>query len=116
MVFYLMENFDSEFTNKYVPSELSNDEKILRFIESSVGRWTGAGVNYEIYNEYTKYLTKERVLEAIENQKNNGNLFLLPLNAQFASVAFYLYENENKKGHLEITQEMINDTLFKWCN
>lgn len=116
MIFYLMENFDSEFTNKYVSSELSNDENILRFIESSVGRWTGAGVNYEIYNEYTKYLTKERVLEAIENQKNNGNLFLLPLNAQFASVAFYLYENENKKGNLEITQEMINDTLFKWCN
>ena len=115
MVLHLMENFDPEFTSEYVSSELSKDENVLRFIESSVARWIGHGVTYEVNNEYTRYLTKERVFEAIENQKNNGNLFLLPLKAQFASVAFYLYENGDKKGHHEISQELINETLLKWC-
>ena len=115
MVLHLMENFVPEFTSEYVSSELSKDENVLRFIDSSVARWIGHGVTYEVNNEYTKYLTKERILEAIENQKNNGNLFSLPLNIQFTTVAFYLYEKENKKDHHEISQELINETLLKWC-
>lgn len=115
IVLHLMENFDPEFTSEYISSELSKDENVLRFIESSVARWIGHGVTYEINSEYTRYLTKERVLEAIENQKDNGNLFSLPLNIQFTTVAFYLYEKENKKDHHEISQELINETLLKWC-
>ena len=115
MVLHLMENFVPEFTSEYVSSELSKDENVLRFIDSSVARWIGHGVTYEVNNEYTKYLTKERILEAIENQKDNGNLFSLPLNIQFTTVAFYLYEKENKKDHHEISQELINETLLKWC-
>lgn len=114
IILHLMENFDSDFITEYVSSELLNDENVLRYIESSVSRWVGRGVTYEINNEYKKYLTKERVLEAIENQKDNGNLFSLPLRAQFASVAFYLYENESKKGYHEISQETIDETLVQW--
>lgn len=114
IILHLMENFDSDFITEYVSSELLNDENVLRYIESSVSRWVGRGVTYEINNDYKKYLTKERVLEAIENQKDNGNLFSLPLRAQFASVAFYLYENESKKGHHEISQETIDETLVQW--
>lgn len=114
MMLHLMENFDPEFTNDYISSELLDDENILRFIESSVSRWIGRGVTYEINSEYKKYLTKERILEAIENQKDNGNLFKLPLRTKSANVAFYLYEKSDKKGDHEISQEIIEKTLMEW--
>ena len=116
MILHLMESFDAEFTSEYMSMELLNDENVLRYIEGSVSRWIGSGVSYEVSNEYTKYLTKERVLQAIQNQKENRNVYELPQEVQYASVAFFLHETEGRKNHFELSQQAIKETLQQWQN
>lgn len=116
MILHLMESFDAEFTSEYMSTELLNDENVLRYIEGSVSRWIGSGVSYEVSNEYTKYLTKERVLQAIQNQKENRNMYELPQEVQYASVAFFLHETEGRKNHFELSQQAIKETLQQWQN
>ena len=114
IVLHLMENFDSEFTSEYMSSELTNDENIIRFIEGSVERWIGHDVTYKINNEYTKYSTKERVLQAIQNLKKFISIRSYPEGVTNASVAFFLYEEKNMKGPHEISQKNINMALLEW--
>ena len=114
MVLYLMGCFDAEFTASYLCLELQQDESIVRYLEDSVSKWIGAGISYEVNKTYEKYLTKDRVLQAIESQKANGNLYQLPIEVQYASVAFSIYSIDETMGDHGISQESIKKVLDQW--
>lgn len=114
MTLYLMESFEPEFTREYLEMEFSHDGSVLRFIEGSVTKWIGAGVSYEVQNMYEAYLTKEHVLQAIQNQKDSGQLYVLPERIQHTAVAFYLCEVEGRKHRHEITQSDVQEVLATW--
>jgi hypothetical protein len=114
MTLYLMENFEPEFTREHLEKEFVNDESVLRYIEGSVSKWIGSGISYEVHNSYETYLTKERVLQAIQNQKKNAGIYLLPEEVQYAAVAFYLCEGEGRKRRHEITQGAVREVLTAW--
>ena len=114
MTLYLMENFEPEFTREYLEKEFLNDESVLRYIEGSVSKWIGSGVSYEVHNSYESYLTKERILQAIQNQKQNTGFYLLPEEVQYTAVAFYLCEYEGRKRRREITQADVSEVLKTW--
>lgn len=114
MTLYLLECFDAEYTSDYMAKELSNDESVLRYLESSISKWIGSGISYEVSKDFEKYLTKDRILQAINNQKVNGNLYQLPIEIQYACAAFFMYATDSKIGHRGVTQEDVKETLAKW--
>ena len=113
---HLLENFDANFISEYMPQELLHDESILRYIEGSVSKWIGSEISYEVSNEYEKYLSKDQVLNAINNQRQNRNLYSLPQEVQVASVAFYLHETEGCTYRHSLTSKIITETLESWRN
>ena len=116
MILHLLENFDANFISEYMPQELLHDESILRYIEGSVSKWIGSEISYEVSNDYEKYLSKDQVLNAINNQRQNRNLYSLPQEVQVASVAFYLHENEGCTHRHSLTSKRITETLDSWSN
>ena len=94
--------------------ELLKDESVLRYLESSVSKWIGSGISYEVSKDFEKYLTRERILQAINNQKANGNLYLLPIEIQYACAVFFMHATDSKIGHRGVTQENVKETLAKW--
>lgn len=114
MVYYLIECFDSEYTHNYLKKALSNDENILKYLEGSVAVWTGVSTSYEIRNEYKKYLTDVRVIEAIQAKIKDGMFFTLPERIQNKCGAFFL----NVEGKLSydghISQADVDDLIASW--
>ena len=77
--------------------------------------WTGSGTEYEITDTYKKYLTKERVLQAIESLRQSGALFSMPEDIQRKCCAFYIdatAEGKNYRGN--ISEIAVNELLSKW--
>ena len=48
----------------------------------SISEWIGGGTEYEVRDDYKKYLTDDQVSHAIEFLRNSGELFLLPIKIQ----------------------------------
>lgn len=65
-------------------------------------------------NTYSKFLTKEKILEAIQQMKNSRELFDLPSNVINKSVAFYLDSIEKKDYGGWVRQKEVNATISKW--
>lgn len=114
MICYLLECFDFDFMKEYLTNSLNDDKNIVRYLDASVTIWTGSGTEYEIIDDYKKYLTKERVLQAIETQKESNDLFLMPEHIQNKCGAFYLYAYGKLNHHCHITQYDIEVLLTTW--
>lgn len=89
-VIYLMEKFDEEPTQRYMKQLVASDENIVRYIDYSVSKWTGSGVEFEVRDEYKKYLTEADCAGAFERMAGDGALFSLPLEIQEKAAAMYL--------------------------
>lgn len=113
-VLYLLECFDSEYTSEYMMKELKKDENVLRYLESSVSKWIGSGVSYELNKSYEKYLTTDQVLLAIEKQKASGDLYRLPFEVQCTCAAFYMYTTNEEIGHRGVSQMDATELLSQW--
>lgn len=116
MIGYLLECFDPDYAKTHFENTLKNDENILKYLDKSVVVWTGNGTEYEINNEYKKYLTKDRVLDAIQAQKTTGDFFILPIKLQNKCCAFYLNSLGEKSYNGNISQSDIDDLLVVWQN
>lgn len=115
IVCYLMEYFDPDYTKVYLETELKEDSNIAQYLSNSVTAWTGSGTEYEITDTYKKYLTKERVLQAIESLRQSGALFSMPEDIQRKCCAFYIdatAEGKNYRGN--ISEIAVNELLSKW--
>lgn len=72
----------------------------------SIATWTGTEVSYEVEDSYKKYLTEERVLQAIETLKESKEYFSMSEEIQHKCAAFCLkttseeYRNRGKISHL----------------
>lgn len=77
LVCHLMECFAPDFMRTYMENELKSNFCIVKYLIKSVGVWTGLGKEYEVNDSYKKYLTEERVLQAIESLKQSRELFTM---------------------------------------
>lgn len=114
IVSYILECLEPEYFKEYLENVLSNDENVLRYIDSSVTTWTGSDIEYEIKDQYKKYLTEERIIEAIQSQIKTGVMFTLPENIQRKCGAFFLHVDDkvNYRGH--ISQVDVDELFTKW--
>lgn len=115
MTLHLLKLFDSEYTEKYLSNALKYDRNILYYLDEIVAFFTSSSDDgYEVMNTYSKFLTKERILEAIQQLKNSRELFDLPSNVINKSVAFYLNSIGQKDYSGCVRQKEVNATISKW--
>lgn len=114
MVCYLLECFDSDYVKKYLTDVLNDDKNIVKYINGSINIWTGSGTEYEVKEEYKKYLTEDRVLQAIESLKQSGDLFLMPQQIQNNCGAFFLSFSGKRNYHENIAQSDVDELLNSW--
>lgn len=115
LVCYLMESFAPDYTKVYLETELKDDSNIAQYLSNSVTTWTGAGTEYEITDAYKKYLTKERVLQAIESLRQSGALFSMPEDIQRKCCAFYIHSlGKEKNYHGNISGITVSKLLSEW--
>ena len=109
-----MENFDSQFMTQRIQQELKDDIHILCFLKSTVFTWIGNGINYAVSKEYEKYLTKERILDAIQNTQATGEMFRLSKKNQEYCAAFYLDSIGKSDDEGEVSQKDAERMIEKW--
>lgn len=115
IVCYLMECFAPDYTKTYLEGVLKENSNIAQYLSDSVAIWTGAGTEYEITDTYKKYLTQERVLQAIESLKRSGALFSMPENIQKKCCAFFINATTKEKDYREkILGATVDKLLTSW--
>lgn len=114
MVLYLMENYEPEFIESRIQEEFLSNRNVLLYLENTVSTWIGNEVSYEIYKNYEKRLTKERILEAIQQEREKKTLYELPLDNQRICMAFYMHENGEVNYLNHISQKEVDKKLDEW--
>lgn len=108
MILYLLESFNNSYAEQDLNAALLDDKNRLRYLTLSVSRWTGSFVDYEVQNDYQKYLTERQVTDAINNLIENKGLFDLDFDTQCAAAAFWLDRQGNTNYHNHIPQDMVD--------
>lgn len=116
MIYHLLENFDPAFTNSYLDTALCDDTNVLKFFSQFVNSWHGAGVEYEIQNQYTERFTATRILEAIKTCREKGQFFNLPVDVQNKAGAFYLSQSGDATYSRGAYQTDVDTLLDSWRN
>lgn len=114
MVCHLLESFDSDYAREYLSKALQDDENIAKYMYGSVASWTGGTVEYEVQEEYKKYLSEERIILAITSLKESGKLFSLSKEIQRRCAAFFLSVTGNWSGSRTIAQSEVDELLAGW--
>lgn len=115
MTLHLLKSFDSEYAEKYLSNALKNNRNILYYLDDTVAFYEGSdGNSYEVRNDYSNSLTKEQILDAIQEFKTSEELFDLPENVINKSVAFYLDSIGKKDYSGHVRQKEVDATISKW--
>lgn len=114
IVSYLLECFDPNYIDGYLSKVLETDRNVLEYICSSIHVWKGGATEYEVKDEYKKYLTDGRVLQAIESERDSGRLFSLSDDVQSKSAAFYIRKKIRPDSHENIPQADVDTLLAEW--
>lgn len=115
IVCHLMESFAPDFIRTHIENELKTDSCIAKYLIDSVSVWTGSGKEYEVRDSYKKYLTEERIIQAIESLKRSGELFTMSEDVQKNCCAFYTHSSEKEKNHHNhIPESTVNKLLSEW--
>jgi len=79
-----------------------------------VSRWVGSGVSYQIQDPPYEHISKERILEAIENLHNSKELFELDSEVQRRAAAFYLDANGQIPYRDAVSQKSADKLIEEW--
>lgn len=115
MVTYLIESFDPKFYEEYFNKEYFKDKlNVLKFLELSAAKWTGSISSWQINDSYKKYLTDEKILDAIQQALADKSLWSLTKKARNIVATFYLLKNQAEKTDNEVNQEQAEAILKQW--
>lgn len=114
IIYRLLKNFRPEYTENYIQKALIDDSNSLHFLGSFINVWTGTSKEYEVLQEYTEYLTTEKVLRAINNCIKNGSLFKYSEDLQKKCAAFFLFATKSSQQYDEIDEDNVSKLLNSW--
>lgn len=112
MMVNLLEGIHPNFFDDYFNQSFKESVNILKFLRYSVNVWNN-GACYQVIKNYEKYLTKEQILNAIKEMRDNGGFYNLPREVQKTSAAFY-YDSQERRNGGEIERKDINALLNSW--
>lgn len=113
-IVHLLESFDPEYIKNYFAKSFEEDGNVLEYMDSSITHWTGDGDAYEIREKYKLYLTKERILEAIEYLVKVKAFFDLSETVQNKCAAFYLHSNGKVGYDGHVYHNEVDKVLNSW--
>lgn len=90
MIHYLLECFDNDFMNEYLAKALKNAKNVAFFLAKFITVWVGHGTEYEVNDDYAKYIDEAQITQSIESLRCNRELFQLPEEIQNKCGAYYL--------------------------
>ncbi len=105
MAYYLWKNFDSGYVSIYLSEQFKEDNKVIIYLDELVGEWSGSSISYEIAKKEDEFISRDRILEAINNSIASKRLFDLPIRAQRKAAAYYLSENKEVGFRGEVSQK-----------
>lgn len=112
MIVNTLENIQPNIFDDYFNQSFKKSVNILKFLRYSVNVWNN-GMQYRVIKNYEKYLTKEQILNAIKEMRDNGGFYNLPREVQKTSAAFY-YDSQEQRNGGEIERKDINALLNSW--
>lgn len=112
---HLLEYVDSAYIADYLSSQLSNNVNILKFARGYISTVYGTGgKGYSVNPGYEKYITKEKIVESLKAQIENGEILSLPETVQTGCAVFYL-DSMGKGNPLgTITQKSVDEMISAW--
>lgn len=113
--YWLIKSFNQPFADKLMKKELSDDKNIIKFLKAFVSQWEGSGISYEV-KQPIDYLSKEQILTAINNLRNNKILFSMDDEYKHRAGAYYLSVTDEEKAKDHISQKDVIKLLSEWDN
>ena len=111
MTLYVWGDLDKDYFEKYLSDKMKDDRNVIIYLRTIVGEWhSPKTIDYQIQKEPYKFITKQRINEAIGSMVANKELFKMDIDIQRRAVAVLLsYQGEaDSEGY-------INQTLVdKW--
>lgn len=114
MVLYLLEKFSPDFVTEHMKQILNSPTRIIRYLEHTIATWTGAGVSYEVQNGYQKYVSEQRILDAIEQCKRDRSLYKEKKQTQFMCAVFVLNHDKVFTVPRQVSIKEADNLLEKW--
>jgi len=114
MICYLIESLDPDYMTEYFAESFKDEKNIALYLDNSISEWIGSGTEYEVRDDYKKYLTEEQIAHAIETLRKSGDLFLLPMQVQNKCAAFALNGMGGTNYHGHVPQIEVNKLLNSW--
>ena len=111
MTLYVWGDLDKDYFEKYLSDKMKDDRNVIIYLRTIVGEWhSPKTIDYQIQKEPYKFITKQRINEAIDSMVANKELFKMDIDILRRAVAVLLsYQGEaDSEGY-------INQTLVdKW--
>ena len=108
---YVWGCLDKDYVEKYLSDKMKDDRNVIIYLRTIVGEWRSPKtIDYQLQKEPYKFITKQRINEAINSMVANKELFKMDIDIQRRAVAVLLsYQGEaDSEGY-------INQTLVdKW--
>lgn len=114
MIFDLLEHFDSDYINTYLSNIFLDSDNIVKFLDGFVSQWIGSRIEYEVHGDYQKYLSNERISEAINEQRFTGKLFSQSEKVQNSCAAYILTTLGKADNDGRVAQASVNELLSSW--
>ncbi len=111
MTYHLWRSFDNEYIADYLSNKFKDDKNVVIYLCELIGTWTGTGVSYEVHKKEDEYISKERILEAINNLLSTNELFNLPEEVQRRAAAYYLTLNNKVDYDGHVSQKNADNWL-----
>ncbi|WP_329384565.1 P-loop NTPase fold protein [Anaerofustis sp. HA2171] len=112
-IFYLIESFDEEYIKTYVKKMFLDKKNIIKFIEYFVGHYVGSSFNVD-KDKYEKYLSKDEIINAINEIKKSEEFFDLEEYVQYCCAAFILKNNKKVNDFGYVRENDIKELLEQW--
>ena len=114
MILHLLEQFDQAYTTDYMLKTLSNPVNTIKYLALTTAEWTGSGIEYEVQNNYQKYISEQQLVDAISLCKQDMSLFRTDEQTQLMCAVFFLFHEQSLSDTGHVSAEKAHNLLIQW--
>lgn len=117
MLCYLWEQYDEGTYRQRLDYLLQTPDNICRLMSLSASKWIGSGTNWTFSNDYSSYVSKENVLESINQVITNPAFSALSQELKETMAAFVLWnKDEEVDADERVPLSQVRELLDIWEN
>lgn len=115
MLCYLWEQYDKDTYLQTLNILLQTPDNICRLVSLSAAKWIGSGVNWTFSDVYSSYVSKEKVLESIDEVTHGPIFATLSHDLKETIAAFVLWnKKEDVDGDERVPLVCVQELLNEW--